>query len=178
MHIEEIQKYRERIEGAPDDLSAYEALERLYTRAQDWSALVELYRRKAPHLAELGEKRLLWQKIARVAEEVLDEPELAIQSAHEILPPKALDRATLRAIEAWAKLFSRYERLLNEEKDVATRVDLLRRRAVLVEERRGPEAAFPEFAKAFLEAGRHDEVRGDLERIGEKAGLWRDLLAV
>src|SRR5207247_2178387 len=78
----------------------------------------------------------------------------------------------------WDKLFALYDRLLEEEKNVPSRVELLRRRAVLVEERRGPEAAFPEFAKAFLEAGRHEELRADLERIAEKSGLWRDLLAV
>jgi tetratricopeptide (TPR) repeat protein len=274
MQTEETRKYLDRIAEAPSDLSAYEALERIYTRGSQWRELIDLYRQKAPHLSEVGEKRLLWQKIARLAEEILDEPGLAIESGREILPPAGLDRTTLKAIEglcrrhrrweslrdfleiaghqgeeraealaalhrlgelycreladipkalltfdevlsreprhpeairaaesllaepvgrasaaeilerayrstsSWDDLFDLYDRLLQDEKDPGTRVDLLGRRAALIEERRGPEAAFPEFAKAFLEAGRHEAIQGELERIAARSGLWRDLLTV
>lgn len=274
MLTDELRKYQERIEQNPADLAAYEALERLHTRAQDFAALVELYRMKAPHLAEVGEKRLLWQKVARVAEEVLDDPDVAIVFARDTLPPDALDRGTLRALEGlcrrhkrwrdlehflalvgrhaedrvegvaathrlgelyrhelaepakaletlgqllreqprhpegqaaltellsdaalrdgasaaleeayravgdWDRLFKLYDRLLKEDLGADARASWLLRRAGLVEERRGPQAAFPEFAKAFLDGGRPDSVRERMEAIASRAGLWRDLLQV
>lgn len=274
MQTDEIRKYQARIEQSPRDLAAYEVLERLYTRGEQWAELVDLYRQKAAHIPELGEKRLLWQKVARVAEEMLDDPGLAITMARDILPAEALDRATLRVIEGlcrrhkrwdelrhflsvvaksaddkleglaalhrlgellrheladppaaltafcelvklqprhpealaalnelltddelradasaaleaayrasadWDKLFKLFERLLDADvMEDDARADLLHRKAALVEERRGPEAAFPEFAKAFLESQR-DACRVELERIASRAGLWRDLLQV
>jgi len=123
MQAEEIRKYQDRIDHTPGDLAAYEALERIFTRAEDWTSLVGLYRRKAENVAEVGERRLLWQKIARVAEEMLDDPDVAIDSGRSILTVEALDRGTLKVVEGLCRRHRRWGDLLHFLALVATSDD-------------------------------------------------------
>ncbi|MBP7288872.1 MAG: tetratricopeptide repeat protein [Nannocystaceae bacterium] len=86
----------------PEDASALDALETLYTRDQKWAELLDVYRRKVELENDPAVREGLRFKIASLQEDMLASPDDAITTYTEIL---ADDDLNLRAIAALDRLY-------------------------------------------------------------------------
>src|SRR5262249_37728462 len=80
-----IEYYRRALSLEPDDQTALEALDRLFSREEKWSDLLEIYRRKVDLSRDPDERLNLLFRIASLWEEMLASPEEAITTYKEIL---------------------------------------------------------------------------------------------
>ena len=69
----------------PDDKAALDALERLFLHNEQWSDLLEVYRKKVELVRDAAEREALRFKIATLQEEILGQPDDAIVTFNEIL---------------------------------------------------------------------------------------------
>ncbi len=69
----------------PDDKAALDALERMFLHNEQWSDLLEVYRKKVELVRDPAERETLRFKIATLQEEILSQPEDAIVTFNEIL---------------------------------------------------------------------------------------------
>jgi tetratricopeptide (TPR) repeat protein len=99
--------YQQAMATAPRDMEAADALERIYTRLADYTNLVLLLQQKAEMTDALPEKRELGMRAAKIWEEVLDNPERAIDAYRQAL---ALDETDGTVLENLERLFIRLER--------------------------------------------------------------------
>jgi tetratricopeptide (TPR) repeat protein len=99
--------YQQALAAAPRDMEAADALERIYTRLADYTNLVVLLQRKVDMIDATAEKRELCVRAAKIWEEVLDNPEKAIEAYRQAL---ALDDADLAVLDSLERLFVRLER--------------------------------------------------------------------
>ena len=120
--------YRRVLDGAPDNLRALEALEGIYAADKAYSALYEIYVRRAEMAAQGAsdaETRRRYLLLgARLAEAQLDRPADAIPAYEEALAIDPSDAATSRALEARYESGSRWHEL----------ADLLERRLGFTDE--------------------------------------------
>jgi golgin subfamily B member 1 len=99
--------YLRAMDVAPGDLEAANALERIYVRSSDYERLVWLLERKMAMVDAIEEKKELGFKAAKVYEEVLDNPDKAIQVFREIL---LADEGERDALENLERLYIRLSR--------------------------------------------------------------------
>jgi tetratricopeptide (TPR) repeat protein len=93
------------LDDDPDMHKAFEAIERLYTEAQDWKALARAYRRMIKRLPEKGQNELrarLWNGLGVVSLRYLGDREAAVM-ALEVA--SALERENLARHELLADLY-------------------------------------------------------------------------
>jgi tetratricopeptide (TPR) repeat protein len=109
--------YQQALAVAPRDLEAADALERIYTRLSDFTNLVLLLPRKMDMVEGLPEKKELGTRAAKIWEEVLDNPEKAIEVYRQVL---ALDDTDEDVLEHLVALFLRLSRW-SDLKDVYAR---------------------------------------------------------
>jgi tetratricopeptide (TPR) repeat protein len=134
--------YDERFEGNQRAMSAYRrlldldptnpetvrrasiALERLYQVEERWRDLIEILRRQADWAEDVGERKRLLARVARVSEEELEDIEAAIQTWREVLieDPEA------------AEALNALERLFLSESRAGELVEILRRRVELAQD--------------------------------------------
>lgn len=135
-----VEFYRRALQIEPDDLSAIEALEQIFTRDEQYSELLEVFRRKADIATEDEERLSILFRIATIHEEMLHSAEDAISSYNEILGHdpdnlhalRALDRLYVQG-EQWQDLGDTLTRQLTLCDDDGERVLLLVRLAQLRE---------------------------------------------
>ena len=99
--------YQQALVTSPRDMEAADALERIYTRLADYTNLVLLLQHKVDMIDATAEKRELCVRAAKIWEEVLDNPEKAIEAYRQAL---ALDEADLTVLDSLERLFVRLER--------------------------------------------------------------------
>jgi tetratricopeptide (TPR) repeat protein len=99
--------YQQAMAASPRDLEAADALERIYTRLADYANLVLLLQQKAEMTDAVPEKRELGTRAAKIWEEVLDNPERAIDAYRQALSLDETDGSVLENLE---RLFIRLER--------------------------------------------------------------------
>ncbi len=99
--------YQQALAAAPLDMEAADSLERIYTRLADYTNLVLLLQRKVDMTDVAAEKRDLCIRAAKIWEEVLDNPEQAIEAYRAAL---ALDDSDLQVLDSLERLFVRLER--------------------------------------------------------------------
>ena len=129
----------------PEDASALVALERLYTRTERWSDLVDTLLKKAQLVTDAAEREEIRIRIARVWEEMLGNAEQAIVAWNVVLQDnpgnvqalRALDRLYLKRGE-FRELADNLQRQLNlVAADPAETVLLLGRLGALREQHLG-----------------------------------------
>ena len=108
-----IETYRAVREIDPDDLSAVEALERLYTVTGDWVALVELFREMAEMAVDNEERVRCWFEVARISEEHLDDADGAVDAYRAVLDVQGANSQALRALENLYEAEGRWPELLD-----------------------------------------------------------------
>ncbi len=109
--------YKQALVVGPRDLVAADALEAIYTRTADYQQLVLLLQRKMDMVDALADKKELGARAAKIWEDVLDDPDMAIEVYRQVL---ALDDTNEEALENLVRLFLRLSRW-NDLKDVYAR---------------------------------------------------------
>jgi tetratricopeptide (TPR) repeat protein len=99
--------YQNAMATSPHDMAAADALERIYTRVADYSNLVLLLQQKVDMTDGVPEKRELGMRAAKIWEEVLENPEKAIEAYRQAL---ALDEIDATVLDNLERLFIRLER--------------------------------------------------------------------
>lgn len=99
----QIEEARQTLENVvaldPENEAALDSLERIYSRQADWSALGELYRRRAD-LSTMPDERRKWlEHLANLYEEVVEDPQSAIDVYIELTEIDPDDRSSRRALE-------------------------------------------------------------------------------
>ncbi len=94
-----VEYFRMAQEIEPEDASALEALERLYTRTERWADLVETLKRKADLVRTADEREAIHGRIATIYEEAIGNPDEAIAAWKEVLGDNPGSLAALRALD-------------------------------------------------------------------------------
>lgn len=119
-----IDAHRRVLDLEPEDRPAIEALDRLYTRTEQWIELLSIYRRKLELTEEPEAREALQFQIANLLEAMLGEPREAIAVYNEIID---IAPENGRALEA-------LDRLYGQEELWAELADILGRRLALTED--------------------------------------------
>lgn len=198
-----VESYREVLEEDPIDLTALEALDRLYGQTEDWEAYAEILRRRID--LDVEESVLVDLKF-RLAGVLLKQPDgeaeallnyreiLFIDSEHEgtrLALESLLQHPNLRAeaaaiLEAiyesredWEKLITTLEISASVSEEPFRRVELLRKMAGIAAMRLGQlERAFQAQARALREDPSEDDCRIELEDYAERAEAYDGLAEV
>ncbi|HEX2570588.1 MAG TPA: tetratricopeptide repeat protein [Polyangia bacterium] len=143
-----VENYRRVLSIEPDDVTALVALERLYTRQEQWAELLEIYRKKVELTDDREERERLYFQIAYLWEEALQNIDEAIATYKEVLGQDDGNLKALRALDrlyqtkkAWHELADNLVRQLSLTEDQAETIDLLVRLAALRERELGEVAA-------------------------------------
>jgi tetratricopeptide (TPR) repeat protein len=102
-----VNAYTKVLEGDPGDAEVLDALDALYRRTERWRDLLGVVRQKAELADEPEQQEELLAQNAMIYEEMLEEPDNAIQVYNDILE---LDPTSQRALVALDRLYERLER--------------------------------------------------------------------
>ena len=157
----------------PEDASALVALERLYTRTERWSDLIDTLTKKFALVKEPAEREQIRVRVATVWEEMLGNAAEAIKAWKAVLKDspnnlqalRSLDRLYLRGGE-FRDLGDNIQRQLNLAKDPDETIALLGRLGSLREKQLNEAGAAVETYRKILEIEPgHGETLAALERI-------------
>ncbi len=157
----------------PQDPSALEALERLYTRTERWPDLIETLKKKAELVQTSGEREEIHGRIATVWEEMLSSADEAIAAWREVLGDNAGSVKALRALDrlfVQKGLSAELADNLQRQLDLATNSDdivgLLGRLGLLREQKLGDVVSAIDSYRQLLEIDPgHEETVAALERL-------------
>ncbi|MCA9664794.1 MAG: tetratricopeptide repeat protein, partial [Myxococcales bacterium] len=135
-----IEFYRRAQELEPDDTTTLDALEKLYTRGQQWNELIDIYRRKAELSTDADERLALYTRMAMIWEEMLGNLPEAISCYNEVLAQDDANMDALRSLDrlyqvqgAWHELADNLTRQLALADESTDSIELLVRVARLRE---------------------------------------------
>jgi len=179
-------RLHEVLEIYPDDLETIEELEELYRQLDDWEELVEILRHKADHVEDLEEQKELLYQAGNVYDEILDDPEEAVEVYREVLAADAYDEQAIERLEQlftrlewWTDLLEIYEKKLELAEDDESRKDLLYAIAPIYEEQLDQPYEAIETYRDILEID-SDEVEAleNLADLYEQTEQWHELLDI
>ena len=113
--------YEKGLEQNPTDAEALEAIEQTYRAAARWTDLLSVYRRRLDLAEDPDARDEIQAAIATVHEEMLGNPEAAVQAWREVLD---VDPTNRRALEALDRLFTRLSRWQDLSDNLQTRLSL------------------------------------------------------
>lgn len=170
-----IDAHRRVLDLEPEDRPSIEALDRLYTRTEQWIELLSIYRRKLELTEEPEAREALQFQIANLLEAMLGEPREAIIVYNEILDSTPENTRALEALdrlygqeEMWAELADILGRRLGLTEDASAQVELRVRLGELRETRLGNFDMAIETYRDILESDPDNAAAiGALERLSE-----------
>lgn len=139
-----VEFYRRAQNIDPEDITALEALEKLYTRHEKWPDLLEVYRKKVELAGDAQTREKLFFQMAYLWEEILGNYDQAIATYKEVLSQddsnlqalRSLDRLFLQQ-QMWSELSENLQRQLSLTNDPNETIELLVRLASLRERELG-----------------------------------------
>jgi tetratricopeptide (TPR) repeat protein len=172
-----VEFYRRAQSLNPDDPTALNALEKLYTRREQYPELLEVYRKKVELTSALDERQQLFFRMAYLWEEMLGNPEEAITTYREVLAQDDSNREALKALDRlyqgqgqWHELADNLARQLTLVEEAQENVALLYRLAELREQKLGEVAAAVDTYRQVLDQDpAHDAATEALERLVKEA---------
>jgi tetratricopeptide (TPR) repeat protein len=128
--------FRKALSVEPDDTAALSALEAIFDRDEKFPELLEVFRKRAEITTDPDERQAVMFRIASIQEEMLGDPDEAIDAYTEILGQEPDNLAALRALDRlytqrarWQDLGDNLGRQLTLVEHDTERVDLLVRLA-------------------------------------------------
>ena len=157
----------------PDDLTAVEALERLYTRNERWPELLQVYRKKVELTPDPAGREQIYFRMAYLWEEMLGNVDEAVATYKEVLGADSANVKALKALDRlylggkhWRELADNLTRQLQLTDEKAETIGLLVRLAALRERELGEVAAAVDTYRQVLDLDRdNDESLRALERL-------------
>lgn len=199
-------RYHEALDIDPDNGEALDAVERLYTRAGDWHALLGILDRKLALAEEPDTRKELLRKQGVIHENQLEDPFAAIERYRSIVDEAPGDRDALEALRRLYEtggqhpelheILDRLRQMALEDEDAEAAVELKMQmgrieleqlgqiseavdnfREILAED--AAHAPAREALESLLEDGQfRGEVAGILEPIYRDASAWEPLVTV
>ncbi len=177
--------YRRAYNENPDQ----DALGRLEALAEAhglWEDLIAVYEGERARTIEPGSQMMVALKIANLCEEQLNDPARAFARLRDALTSDPSGETLLPELERlagltedFAGLLDVYGRVGRGRPTAADRVELLRLRAELREQKmRDPGGALDEFLRSFALDPEREETRQEILRLAELTRRWEDALAV
>jgi tetratricopeptide (TPR) repeat protein len=163
---EAVEGWKRVLAAAPEDGEALEALERLYAASRSAAEILDVARRRAA-LTDGAERLGLLLHAAELAEQVGD-PAAAVEALREA---RAADPAAAEPLLGLERLLSDRPAELADVLaalaglDAGRRIELLLRRAAILEAAEGPRAAVAAYAEILAESAREPEAVAGLERL-------------
>lgn len=181
-----VETYARVLDVDPKHLDAASAIQTIHERNGDYPRLVGALKRKADIVMEVPERKALLYKSAQIEEEILESPDQAIASYHQVLKIDDVDETALDALE---RLYIKLERW-NDLKDVyakkaehATSPDdrkqMLAVLGQVYDRELGDVPKAIETYQGILDIDRDDVgAIQSLDRLYGQAGRWYDLLQI
>ncbi len=195
-----IARYALVVEADGSNVTALEALDRLYEATERWPELADTLTKEIQVAASPDEILGLQFRLGQIYQNFLEDVDGAISQYREILAAAPEHGPSLSALEllfaegvrpsaigevleplyrmqeSWDKLVNVHEIQLNYEHDAGERVQMMHRIAEIAEERaQDPEKAFLWMQRALLEDPTHDHSTQEVERLGRILDGWAQL---
>ncbi len=179
-----IDTYERLAEHEPDDPSPLDALEALHTMVGDWRGMVDVVQRKVERSFDPAERGELLRRAGSVLEELLTDPQGAIDVYRRAVAEDETDDIALEALDRLYVAQSRHEELaevLRRRTELAVdpelRVTLGLRLGALAETQLGrPEEAVEAYQRVLDDAPGHAQAVEALARLYERQAMWPELL--
>lgn len=179
-----IETYERLAEHDPEDSSALDALEALHTMVGDWRGLVEVLRRKVERSYDPQARAELLRQGASVLEELLGDPNAAIELYLRAAEEDPQDEVALESLDRLYSQSSKFPELVSVlrsrielEQETDGRVELGLRLGTLAETQL---SQYPEAIDAFTQVLQaepaHPAAAASLGRLYEREALWPELL--
>ncbi len=160
-----VEAYKQALAIDEQDVSGLDALEKLYTRREQWPELLDIYRKKVEVSLDPEERQRLLFQVAYLQEEMLEQPTDAIETYREVLADSPDNLDALRALdrlfagqEDWRELADNLVRQLElVGEDHQARIDLLNRLAGLRMEHLDEVAAAVETYRQIIDLDQENE---------------------
>ncbi|TNF38434.1 MAG: tetratricopeptide repeat protein [Deltaproteobacteria bacterium] len=177
--------YREILSWRPENLEASQRLEAIYEQTANWQHLATLLLERNEHLGDAEERLANLQRLARIYEERLAQPDsafLVLQRANQELPEETTVIAELERLAAitgqWLDLHEVYESTLRHlEGDAA--LELMLKSARVVRDQLGDAETAILLYERVLEANEENEpALRALVELNEQGEHWEALVPV
>lgn len=191
----------EMVLGEAEEEAAFEGLERLYQKAEQWDDLSQLYERALD--ATVGDSVATRYKLGRVFLDHLEDPHQALEHFRLTLSKDGSHEETITALEElmkleehravaaeilepvflgrmdWPKVTGALEARLSDETDLAVRKELLRRLGEIHEDYlEDLDGALEQYARLFREDPADRDVWETLGRLGRVLEKWDRLAEI
>ncbi|MGM0574216.1 MAG: tetratricopeptide repeat protein [Myxococcota bacterium] len=177
------QTYGELLATYPDELEASRRLEAIHEAAEDWASLAEVLLERTDHLPDATDRLMNLQRLARVYEERLSQPEgafLVLQRANEEVPDDiaVLDELGRLGAETglWEELLGTYDHTLPHiEGD--TRLEIMLKAAEVVRDRlNDPAEAVAYYARVLEQEEENETALRALVDLNAQLERWSALV--
>jgi tetratricopeptide (TPR) repeat protein len=170
----------------PRNLGAATAIQAVHERSGDYPRLVDALKRKADIVLEVPERKSLLYKAAQIEEEILENPDAAIATYHQVLKIDEIDGPALDALERlyiqlerWPALKDIYTKKAEHAATPDERKQMLFVLGQVYDRELGDVAKAIETYQAILDLDRDDLAAIQaLDRLYGQAGRWYDLLQI
>lgn len=170
----------------PEDVTALEALERLYMRHKRWEELLSVMRKKVELASDPQIREAYFFQMAKLWEEVLGNYEKAIETYKEVLSQDDANLSALRSLDRlylqqqmWNELSENLQRQLVLTQEPAEQVVLLNRLGQLRETKLNERAQAVDTYRQVLDLDpMDDESRGALEKLIASPELELDVAGI
>ncbi|MGM0556432.1 MAG: hypothetical protein ACQEVA_08665 [Myxococcota bacterium] len=177
-----IEFYEQAVEVQPDDERALEALEALYQNTSNFEMLAENLRQQV-RVGEPSRQADLLERLGTIHEEVLEQPEEAIDAYHELLDVNPESSAAFESLERlyeklerWIDLSDILRRRAGATFEEDERVETLERLAVVYEEKLDDIVeAINVYNEILSSQPDHVGAITSLERLYREDARWNDL---
>ncbi|MSP17021.1 MAG: tetratricopeptide repeat protein, partial [Myxococcales bacterium] len=178
--------YERVLEVEPGNLDAITALQTIYEETGDFERLVDVLRRRAEVVSDLGERKLLFHRVAEIEEALLDRPDGAINAFRAVLVFDDADGASLDALERlfvksgrWSDVRDIYARKAELSSDPAEKKRILFVLGQVHDRELGDVPRAIETYQAIINLDPEDaDAISALERLYGTAGRSFDLLGI
>ena len=176
-----VQTFNSISELDPEDTRALDSLERLYLRAEKWSELVGILRRRTEVTMDGDERRKLWSRIAMLQEDALEDTDEAIRAWSTLLDENPDDLEAIRSLSRlyesssrWRDLYDMLDRELMLTEEEEPQISLTYRIGKILHRKLDDaERAVDRYRSVLEKNSEHEAARGALEEL-----LSDDLLAM
>lgn len=177
--------YRRAYQENADD-TALGRVESVAERHGLWEDLIQVYAGERARSEDPAERVEVALKVAGLCEERLRQPARAFIVLRDALPHQPAGEGLLPELERlavetndWAGLLDVYARVARGRPSVGERVELLRLRASVREDRlKDPSGAMDELIRSFALDPTTAETQKEILRLAERTGRWEDALGV
>ncbi|MCH2108989.1 MAG: tetratricopeptide repeat protein [Polyangiaceae bacterium] len=183
--FEAVDAWRRLLDHHSGDFEAFDHLQSLYQKEEQWVEIVDVKMQRAAALVEKEEQIREYLEVADLWKSTIREYDKSVPAFDAILRLEPLHEQAFLELEKlhngaerWEPLIELYLNRLEKIEDISARSDLLRRIARVFDEKLGDnDQAFEALVNAFAEDYFDDETSAYLEKIAQASNRWNELIS-